>query len=194
MTDVLRDRDGNLGGIVMANRSGRQAVRAKVIIDATSRASATRIAAAEFAVYPAGKQTFKRIVVGGKPNQEAKVLPLSLTVESDSRRHSGVETYKVYEYTIDIPMDDSSWASFAAAERAARDRTWQDEQADASERLFQVPPDPVKGRKQQKGTWPSSRVVPTQGIRRPAGSPCPSWFWLGPCIVVAITRGSEKRF
>jgi len=31
-TDVLCDRDGNIAGIVMANRSGRQAVKAKVII------------------------------------------------------------------------------------------------------------------------------------------------------------------
>ncbi len=37
-TDVLRDEKGNLCGIVMANRAGRQAILAKVIIDATDRA------------------------------------------------------------------------------------------------------------------------------------------------------------
>ena len=64
VTDVLRDGDGKLAGIVMANRSGRQAVRAKVIIDATPRATVARIAGAAFEPFPAGVQTFKRIVVG----------------------------------------------------------------------------------------------------------------------------------
>ena len=32
-TDVLRDAAGSVAGIVMANRSGRQAVRAKVVVD-----------------------------------------------------------------------------------------------------------------------------------------------------------------
>ncbi|MGD0090683.1 MAG: FAD-dependent oxidoreductase, partial [Planctomycetota bacterium] len=36
--DVLRDAQGQPGGIVMADRAGRQAVSAKVIIDATDRA------------------------------------------------------------------------------------------------------------------------------------------------------------
>ena len=34
-SDVLTNADGSICGIVMANRAGRQAVRAKVIIDAT---------------------------------------------------------------------------------------------------------------------------------------------------------------
>jgi len=64
-TDVLCDADGKLAGIVMPNRSGRQAVKAKVIIDATPRASLARVAGAAFRPYPAGPQSFKRIVVGG---------------------------------------------------------------------------------------------------------------------------------
>ncbi len=39
VTDVLRDAAGNPCGIVMADRGGRQAVLAKTIIDATSRAT-----------------------------------------------------------------------------------------------------------------------------------------------------------
>ncbi|MHC4750337.1 MAG: discoidin domain-containing protein [Planctomycetota bacterium] len=64
-TDVLRDSEGKIAGIVMANRSGRQAVKARVIIDATLRASVARMAGAAFEPYPAGLKTFKRIVVGG---------------------------------------------------------------------------------------------------------------------------------
>lgn len=187
-TDVLRDSEGNLAGIVMANQSGRQAVRAKVIIDATSRGSAARIAGAQFATYPAGKHTFKRIVVGGESNHNARLLPVSFTVESDSRRHRGVETYKVYEYTIDIPMKDGSWTSFAAAERAARDQTWQDEQADASERLFQVPPDPVKSRAQQKGAWQGADNVNLDALRPDSVD---GVYVLGGCV--DISRAAAEK-
>ncbi|HEX40634.1 MAG TPA: FAD-dependent oxidoreductase, partial [Phycisphaerales bacterium] len=38
-TDVLTDEAGQVAGIVMANRSGRQAVKARVVVDATQRAT-----------------------------------------------------------------------------------------------------------------------------------------------------------
>ena len=64
-TDLLRDGQGEVAGIVMANRAGRQAVKAKVIIDATDRAWVARMTEAAFRPYPAGPQSFQRIVVGG---------------------------------------------------------------------------------------------------------------------------------
>lgn len=164
-TDVLRDKKGNVVGIVMANRSGRQAVRAKVIIDATERGTVARIAGAKFSRYPKGKQTFTRVVLGGEPNEGAKLLPVEFTVKSDSRRRSGEQTYKVYEYTLEIPMKDGSWQSFAKADSLARDASWQDGQADASERLFQVPPDSLKSREKQKGPWTGVRNVNLNALR-----------------------------
>jgi len=65
-TDLLYDSAGQPAGIVMANRSGRQAVRAKIVIDATQRAAVARMAGAEFDPYPAGMRTFRstRATVG----------------------------------------------------------------------------------------------------------------------------------
>jgi len=60
-TDVLIDNKGRSAGIVMANRSGRQAVKAKVIIDATTRASVAGMAGATFEPYPAGLQTWSAV-------------------------------------------------------------------------------------------------------------------------------------
>ena len=51
----------------MSNRSGRQAIVAKTIIDATPRGLVARIAGARFGIYPSGRQTFKFTVVGNKP-------------------------------------------------------------------------------------------------------------------------------
>ena len=69
ITDVLHDKDGQPAGIVMANRAGRQAVKAKVVIDATARATAARVAGARFKAFPSGTHKFQRVVVGGQPHE-----------------------------------------------------------------------------------------------------------------------------
>lgn len=167
VTDVLRDQQGQMSGIVMANRSGRQAVRAKVIIDATERASATRIAGAEFEQYPSGKQEFRRRVVGGTPaDPRAESLRQTLSIPSDSRRsRAAPATNEVHEYALKIEMNDGSWSSFARAEQEARNQSWQDGQVDGSETAVQVPPDPLKARAQQEGDWESASKVDLDALR-----------------------------
>ncbi len=155
-TDLLRDRDGHPAGIVMANRSGRQAVKAKVIIDATGRALIARMAGADFDPYPEGQYDFKRIVVGGAirggEHMEARRLPTPV--------HAGSgRTYDAIEYTLQIPMKDGSFASFANAEQIARDKTWTPKQVDSSETLFQIPPDRMKGKAHECCVWPGADSV-----------------------------------
>ena len=74
-TELLRDAAGKPAGVVISTRSGRQAVFAKVIIDATERGNVARMAGAAFTEYPAGVQKFTRVVVGGAP-REGKGLRL----------------------------------------------------------------------------------------------------------------------
>ena len=136
-TDVLRDADGNPAGIVMANRAGRQAVIAKVIIDATERATVARLAGANFHSVPSGPQTFRRVVVGGEVRTGKGISARKLPFTFPSPRGH----LNAVEYTLTIPMTDGSFASHAAAEQIARDRTFDPAQADASDQLFQVPPD-----------------------------------------------------
>ncbi len=155
-TDVLQDAEGRPAGIVMANRSGRQAVKAKVIIDATARASVARIAGASGEPYPAGLQRFTRIVVSEEkvPDDDiqARKMPSPIQVETGPARQA-------IEYTLKIPMKDGSFASFAKAEQMARDKTWDPTVVDASETLFQIPPDPIKGKTRRSGTWPGAEKV-----------------------------------
>ena len=117
---VLRDTEGDPCGIVMANRSGRQAIVARVIIDATERAAVARLAGARCRPWPAGEHLFERT-----------------TITADEPI---VETL-----TIDMP--DGEFTSFARAEQTARARTYRTRQLRASACLFQVPPDPMHGRK-----------------------------------------------
>jgi len=151
VTDVLRDGAGNPAGIVMANRSGRQAVKAKVIIDATPRAAVARMAGANFRPYPAGMQSFKHIAVGGEVQTgegvRARKIPMPITGR------------QVIEYTLEIPMKNGSFASFAEAEQVALDRTWHPKQTDATETLFQLPPDPMRAERSLPGDWPGAEKV-----------------------------------
>ena len=184
-TDVLTDDDGRPAGIVMANRSGRQAVKAKVIIDATPRACVARMAGAAFEPYPAGLQTFRRVVIGGQsqtgPGITAKKMPSPIPARVG-------RNYEAIEYELEIPMKDGSFASFAQAEQIARDRTWDPGVVDASEILFQVPPDPVKARKSLSGSWPGSDKV-NLDVFRPKG--IASMFVLGGCA--DVSRGAAEE-
>ena len=180
VTDVLSDARGNLAGIVMANRSGRQAIKARVIIDATPRAAVARMAGAAFRPYPAGLRSFKRIVIGGEVRSGGDI--------EERKIPTLIEGHEAIEYTLKIPMKDGSFASFAEAEQIARDKTWHPGQADASETLFQVPPDAIKGKKSLSGVWPDAEKVALDAFR-PMG--IKRLFVLGGCA--DISRNAAKR-
>ena len=184
-TDVLIDGRGAISGIVMANRSGRQAVKAKVVIDATERASVTRLAGATFGPYPGGKQSFQYVVVGSElqtgKDMQGRKMPTALAVKNRTKGEA-------IEYTLGISMKDGSFASFAEAEQIARDRTWRPEQQDGSEVLFQVPPDSVKGEERIDRDWPGAGKV-NLDVFRPAG--IKRIFVLGGCA--DVSRSAARK-
>jgi hypothetical protein len=150
VTDIISDSSGKPSGVVIANRSGRQAIKAKIIIDATHFAVAARLAGAGFSGYPSGIQEFRHIVVGNQPmkinGMEVSQLPEPVTVKE--------KTYVALEYILKLEMKDGTWASFCRAEHEARDLTWDPGQVDAGDMLFQVPPDYISG--QDKWTRPDA--------------------------------------
>jgi hypothetical protein len=186
VTDVLRDAEGKPCGIVMANRAGRQAVVAKTIIDATGRATVARLTGAEFRPYPAGRQTFKRVVIGGEvqtgKNMTARVIdpPFRGPYPNPAETSSG--EFQVIEYTLELPMDGDTPACWAAAEQQARTMTYHAEQQFTSDVLFQVPPDPMKGQEPADGPWQGAGRIPL-GAFRPAD--VPNLYVLGGCADVS---------
>ena len=169
VTDVLHDAAGDPCGIVMANRAGRQAVVAKTIIDATDRALVARLAGARFRPYPAGVQTFQRVVIGGEPlsgpNMTAREVqpPFRGRYPNQAKTVSG--EFKVIQYTAQLPMKDFSAASFAAADQRFRTMTYHPEQQFTSDALFQVPPDPMQGRQPSAGPWQGSQSLPLEAFQ-----------------------------
>ncbi len=163
-TEVLCDAKGELAGIVVANRSGRQAIKAKVIIDATPMATVTRLAEVPFTGRESKDCTFQRIVVGGQPTifnkNVIKKMP-SLVFGSDG------QTFDAYQYAITRPWDGRSFASLAEIEQVSFDLTWQQGQVDVSERLFFIPPERVVGSTPSCLTWPGAEQA-DMSLFRPA--------------------------
>jgi hypothetical protein len=150
ITDLLTDAHGNPAGVVIANRSGRQAIRAKIIIDATPRAMVARLTSASFSPYPAGKQNFRFIVLGNNEKKlsagSSRVMPQPVVVKD--------KNYKAIEYSLDIDMKNGTYEDFANAEQLARDLTWDPNQVESGDLLFQVPPDQVTG----KSSWKKAEI------------------------------------
>jgi hypothetical protein len=168
-TDILRNPDGEPAGIVMANRSGRQAVLARVIIDASDRGTVARMAGAKFTEYPAGSHPFTRIVVGGEAPADtpARVEPLPSPVQNVQAAGGTAMHYEAFAYTLDIAMPDASWASFARAENTLRDASYARGQVAASDLPFQIPPERLLGRSSLDGDWPGADAVDVN-VFRPA--------------------------
>lgn len=151
-TELLRDSAGKIAGVVISTRSGRQAVTAKVIIDATDRSTVARMAGASFTPYPSGVAKFRRVVVGGaaRTGEGLRVVPGTQVLQITD---PAGQIHPVHHYELEIAMPNGSFAAFAEAEQIARDRTWTPEAVDGAEVLFQVPPDQFKGRKSYAGSW-----------------------------------------
>jgi len=156
-TEVLVDKSGRIGGFVMSNRAGRQAVLAKTIIDATDRAHVARMAGAKFQPFQAGTHTFRRVVVGGEPceaeNMTARMVGVPYRGPYPNRANTSSGEFALIEYTIQLPMADDSPAAWAAADQAARTLTYHPEQQYTSDDLFHVPTDPVVAREAGEGSW-----------------------------------------
>ena len=131
--DVIRDKDGKIVGVVAVNRSGRRTYRAKKVIDAT-RYGLLEGFGKPFRV--GAKERFSRVVVVGgdnpprAPGVEIEKLPGEFRLSHAKRKSASA-----YRYTMEIPMKDGSFASFAAAERRFRDVTWNEDVLDDADLL-----------------------------------------------------------
>ena len=74
VTNVLTDPSGKPAGVVIANRSGRQAIRCKAIIDATHNASVAGLSGAERKPFTAGTQEFCYTVVGNTKKEAPEII------------------------------------------------------------------------------------------------------------------------
>ncbi|MDD4537468.1 MAG: FAD-dependent oxidoreductase, partial [Lentisphaeria bacterium] len=165
VTEVLRDNSGRLAGVVIANRAGRQAIKAKAVLDATGMAWFARQVGAKVADRPAGEQLFRRVVFGGEPRSGAGIESCRRVLLRVPIGGEGAAAYglgggatntilalnspmmdahpEVYEYTLRLPLVDNTFAAWAAAEQLARDLTFDAKQVEESETLLPLFPERI---------------------------------------------------
>jgi Dehydrogenases (flavoproteins) len=135
VTNILVDKEGNPSGIVIANRSGRQAIRCKAIIDATHVASVARIAGARFSDFTPQEYTFNFVTIGSEPQSipgvKAEKVPYSITVRN--------KQLPVVRYSFQMHVENDSYAAVQEIEQKIRDKVWTPDQSDSSDVLEYVP-------------------------------------------------------
>ena len=140
VTDLLVDERNDLSGVVIANRSGRQAIRAKAVIDATPYGTVARLSDARFKRENTGEVQFEWISVGNeKAAENSELLPNELTIKD--------KIFPVWKSVFRFELTDLSQASVTGVEQRIRDLTWDAEQVEASERPFFILPDHIAGMK-----------------------------------------------
>ncbi|MBL8173895.1 MAG: FAD-dependent oxidoreductase [Bryobacterales bacterium] len=132
-TDLLTDAAGKPSGLVIANRAGRQAVIAKVIIDATPGAALAQLAGVRFHPAPAGPLEVRRVVMGGKPANESAIA---------RRIPVPQENQTFFEYRLALDVSDP-----LRLEQEVRDRTYREGQLRASARVHVVHPNGIVARR-----------------------------------------------
>lgn len=195
-SEILIDKKGNASGVIIADRNGRQCVKAKVIIDATERGVVARSAGAKATPFPAGRYTFKRVVVAGEaPKAEGMrvkelfgVFDTHVTGIRPPKGMPSVINGRMYECDIEISMKDDSVRSFAEADQRARDMTFVPTQLDEADQLYFVPLDNVKCVASVRGSWQGVDKLNVNCFR-PRG--CANIFVLGAMADVSREAAAE---
>lgn len=162
VTNVIAGRGGRLAGVVITNRSGRQAIRCKAIIDATHRASVARVALAEMTLFKAGTYDFGFVTVGNTPLKGAEIteveeVPYSVVV--------GNKKLPVTRYNLRLPVKDDSYATIQELEQVIRDKTWTPDQGDSSDVLEYVPFNSIVSAHPFPQAFSSVRQIPLDACR-----------------------------
>jgi flavin-dependent dehydrogenase len=157
------------GGVVMVNRSGRQVIVAKVIIDATGRGAITRSTGAAFRADASGPEEFKYVVVGGQAVDKASPRKLPVVYKS------GNNEYPVYEYTVKMKRSGAGFRPLNDIFHKTRSLTWTTGALDLSERLFHIPQDSIVSSGTCGEAWPGAERI-SLDLFRPAKVKC--WYVL----------------
>ncbi|MCS7238564.1 MAG: FAD-dependent oxidoreductase [Thermoguttaceae bacterium] len=185
VTDCIRDSDGRVVGVVMANRAGRQAVLAKTIVDATDRAVVARLAGGEFRSFPAAEHTFEFVVIGGEPKTapqlRSRIIEPPFSVMNLTARAASGGPYPIIHYEVTLPVENLTWPTWAQVEQTIRTLTYDPRQQFTSDWLFFISPDAVIGEKTLEREDVAPAALPVDALR-PKG--LSNLFVLGPCADV----------
>ncbi len=179
-TELLVDSQGRASGVVIANRSGRQAIKAKVVVDATPFGMLARQAGATFSPFTPGPVDVSTTVVTGAAPQAPglKVRPVlhARTVTIGGRwgvkpadGSSDIVSVGGFDGKAVLNLADFSPFALSELEHQMRDRVFTYTQQDVAEMVRFAPPFRMRGQTQVKA-WPAGGM-PNPGAFRPLGVP-----------------------
>jgi len=148
--ELLVTKSGAPGGLTIVSRSGRQAIRAKVIIDATPDALLTRQSAAKFEPFKPGPKQCRFTVVGGELQAGVggrQVPEVSFDashkarMEDKGKKKWGKVTkrYPVFEYTLPLQHDSDTFRARSRALNHLRTLVYDSRMVDQAEHLLYTP-------------------------------------------------------
>ena len=184
--DLLQDDRGQPAGVVIVNRAGRQAVRAKVVIDATQPALLARAAGAEFRAAQPGPVPVRYLVIAQKPRPvtpEVSVRKLGLPIFAGFTRYRkgslGTQGAAWYEYTLELDPADCGWPARAKIDQAVREAAYTEPQLYSADDPFFVYPQSIRAVRAADGQTAEPDAIALEAFR-PAKV---SRLWvLGPCV------------
>jgi NADPH-dependent 2,4-dienoyl-CoA reductase/sulfur reductase-like enzyme len=147
-SDIVTGSDGKLGGVVMANRAGRQAILSKVIVDASEHAVVARLAGAQFRAYTPGPLTVRWVAINDEADKGATLkAALTLAVPAKvmdifGRKPAPLKAFwREYVTKLDLPADD--FAAWNALEQQARGITGTANPMQSADAPLAIPPSSV---------------------------------------------------
>ncbi|EDM25897.1 hypothetical protein LNTAR_07639 [Lentisphaera araneosa HTCC2155] len=153
--ELLVDEKGKPAGMTMVNRSGRQAIRAKVIIDATPHAVLTRQLPNALSEFQPGEKQSSFTVIGGdlkKANEiiQGKQVPnveFTSKVQIKKKKKKKVSVTKkfsAYHYDAKIDLKEDNYRERSKAIHKIRSMVSDPKMADHSEGLLIFPERMIK--------------------------------------------------
>lgn len=122
--EVLLTEDGQFGGITMHNRSGRQVVRAKVLIDATEHATLARQTKIPFSNFVQGDKTVSFKTAGAKfESKDFEKMPFKIAKQVKNGKKTNKYQSELYDYKASHPFKSMSWGEFSRIEHKVRSAT-----------------------------------------------------------------------
>ena len=153
-SELLVDPKGKPAGMTMVNRSGRQAIRAKVIIDATSHGVLVRQLPNVLTDFQAGEKGASFTVIGGdlkKANEtiQGKQVPgvqysVKFPVKKNKKQEWVSKDYPVYQYDAKIDLKEDTYRAHSKAIHQIRSMVSNSKMADHSEGLLVFPERMIK--------------------------------------------------
>ena len=178
ITELLVDSSGNISGVVMVSRSGRQAIKCKSIIDATQEANIAKLAGLKRNrtnmpvdyIFTAVGNNLKT------GDSEIKVESVPVPVVSNGKE------YSVFRYICKSSRKIESYADFMDIEHKLRDYAWDPDQVDSSDIIWYIPNEQLECKVSYKGEISTLREYPIDSFQ-PNGV---NNLWIiGPCADIS---------